>query len=161
VNGNGAGSYVRAWARVWGLFDSAGANSHVTWIWSPNTPYGGSTGLSGLWPGSKMVNMVALDGYNCQRTNTVDSRKQVSDELAGCFKFRSLISLDAFSLCLFVCCFSTGGTTRGGAWESFYNIFAPGVAEVRSLPGAGSLPFIIAETASTEVGGDKAQWVSE
>lgn len=36
----------------------------MSWIWSPNVPYYGSTDLAGLFPGAGYVDVVALDGYN-------------------------------------------------------------------------------------------------
>jgi hypothetical protein len=63
VNGNQTGDYVRAWRHVHDLVAAAGA-SNVSWVWSPNVPYWGSTDLAGLYPGAGYVDMVALDGYN-------------------------------------------------------------------------------------------------
>ena len=36
----------------------------MSWVWSPNLPYTGSTPLAGLYPGAMYVDAVALDGYN-------------------------------------------------------------------------------------------------
>jgi Glycosyl hydrolase family 26 len=63
VNGNDAGDYVRAWRHVHDVMAATGA-SNVSWVWSPNVPYWGSTDLSGLFPGAGYVDVVALDGYN-------------------------------------------------------------------------------------------------
>jgi hypothetical protein len=63
VNGNEAGDYVRAWRHVHDVVASTGA-SNVSWVWSPNVPYWGSTDLAGLFPGAGYVDIVALDGYN-------------------------------------------------------------------------------------------------
>lgn len=63
VNGNGAGDYVAAWRHVHEVFTAAGA-TNVEWVWNPNVPYRGSTGLDGLYPGAAHVDVVALDGYN-------------------------------------------------------------------------------------------------
>jgi hypothetical protein len=63
VNGNQAGDYVKAWRHVHDLVAATGA-SNVSWIWSPNVPYWGSTDLAGLYPGAGYVDVVALDGYN-------------------------------------------------------------------------------------------------
>jgi hypothetical protein len=63
VNGNEAGDYVRAWRHVHDVVASTGA-SNVSWAWSPNVPYWGSTDLAGLFPGAGYVDIVALDGYN-------------------------------------------------------------------------------------------------
>jgi hypothetical protein len=63
VNGNEAGDYVQAWRHVHDVLAATGA-SNVSWVWSPNVPYWGSTGLAGLFPGADYVDVVALDGYN-------------------------------------------------------------------------------------------------
>jgi hypothetical protein len=63
VNGNEAGDYVRAWRHVHDVVASTGA-SNVSWVWSANVPYWGSTDLAGLFPGAGYVDIVALDGYN-------------------------------------------------------------------------------------------------
>jgi beta-mannanase len=62
-NGNLAGEFARAWRHVHGLFASEGADN-VTWVWSPNVAYPGSTPLAGLYPGDAHVDWVAMDGYN-------------------------------------------------------------------------------------------------
>lgn len=46
----------------------------------------------------------------------------------------------------------------GTSWTSFWDVFSGGVAEVRSLT---SRPIFLGETASTEVGGDKAAWIRD
>jgi beta-mannanase len=63
VNGNRAGQYAAAYRRVVTLFRSAGV-TNVTWVWSPNVSYPGSTALGGLFPGDGYVDWTALDGYN-------------------------------------------------------------------------------------------------
>ncbi|WP_426989716.1 glycosyl hydrolase [Pseudarthrobacter sp. Y6] len=63
VNGNQPGDYVKAWRHVHDIVAATGAGN-VSWVWSPNVPYYGSTDLAGLFPGVGYVNVVALDGYN-------------------------------------------------------------------------------------------------
>jgi beta-mannanase len=63
VNGNKAGSYVKAWRHVHEVFAARGVHN-VLWAWSPNVPYPGSTAFAGLYPGDAYVDRVALDGYN-------------------------------------------------------------------------------------------------
>jgi hypothetical protein len=113
VNGNGAGDYVRAWRHVHDVVASTGA-SNVSWVWSPNVPYWGSTNLSGLFPGAGYVDVVGLDGYNW------------------------------------------GTSASWSGWISPQDLFAPGIAQLRSL--APGIPILIAETASSETGGSKAAW---
>ncbi|MWV48789.1 beta-mannanase [Rathayibacter sp. VKM Ac-2803] len=63
VNGNAAGSYAAAWQHVHDVVEAQGA-SNVSWVWSPNVPYTGSTPLQGLYPGAPYIDVMALDGYN-------------------------------------------------------------------------------------------------
>jgi hypothetical protein len=63
VNGNEAGDYVQAWRHVHDVMAATGA-PNVSWVWSPNVPYWGSTDLAGLYPGAGYVDVVGLDGYN-------------------------------------------------------------------------------------------------
>ncbi len=63
VNGNQSGDYAEAWRHVHDVVAATGAGN-VSWVWSPNVPYYGSTDLAGLFPGVGYVDVVALDGYN-------------------------------------------------------------------------------------------------
>jgi beta-mannanase len=63
ANGNTAADYVAAWRQVRGVFSRQGV-TNVTWSWSPNVPYAGSTPLGALYPGDGYVDEVSLDGYN-------------------------------------------------------------------------------------------------
>jgi hypothetical protein len=63
VNGNTAAGYIAAWRHVHGIFAAVGA-TNVTFVWSPNVSYSGSTPLASVYPGDGYVGMVALDGYN-------------------------------------------------------------------------------------------------
>jgi beta-mannanase len=63
VNGNAPDDFVAAWRHVYDVVTAAGA-TNVSWVWSPNIPYTGSTPLAGLYPGAAYVDVVALDGYN-------------------------------------------------------------------------------------------------
>ncbi|MEV7635465.1 glycosyl hydrolase [Pseudarthrobacter enclensis] len=113
VNGNQPGDYAQAWRHVHDVVEAQGA-SNVSWVWSPNVPYWGSTDLAGLYPGAGYVDIVALDGYNW------------------------------------------GTSASWSGWVSPQDLFAPGIAELREL--APGTPILIAETASSEAGGDKAAW---
>ncbi|WP_045729383.1 glycosyl hydrolase [Pseudarthrobacter chlorophenolicus] len=113
VNGNQPGDYVLAWRHVHDVVEAQGA-TNVSWVWSPNVPYWGSTDLAGLYPGAGYVDVVALDGYNW------------------------------------------GTSASWSGWISPQDLFAPGIAQLREL--APGTPILIAETASSEAGGDKAAW---
>ena len=63
VNGNKAGQFVLAWKHVHAIFSAQGA-SNVTWVWSPNINYAGSTPLRELYPGDGSVDWVGMSGYN-------------------------------------------------------------------------------------------------
>lgn len=63
VNGNTANSYVAMWRHVYDVVRAAGA-FNVSWVWSPNVSFPGSTPLAEVYPGNAYVDVVALDGYN-------------------------------------------------------------------------------------------------
>jgi len=114
VNGNRPGDYVAAWRHVLDVFASAGADK-VSWMWSPTTPYPGSTSLAELYPGAEYVDEVALDGYNWGRSEW------------------------------------------WSRWTPPAALFATGLGALRSI--APGKPIVIAETASAERGGSKADWI--
>lgn len=114
VNGNVAGSYVKAWDHVRSVFAKNGA-TNVAWVWSPNVPYTGSIPMGRLFPGDTHVDEVALDGYNW------------------------------------------GSTQSWSSWTSFADVFGPGLSQLTAL---SAKPITIGEVASTELGGDKAAWIS-
>lgn len=90
VNGNQAGDYVQAWRHVHDVVAATGA-SNVSWVWSPNVPYWGSTDLSGLFPGINYVDIVALDGYNWGTSASWSGWISPSDLFApGIVQLRSL-----------------------------------------------------------------------
>ncbi|MBC7631783.1 glycoside hydrolase family 26 protein [Aeromicrobium sp.] len=116
TNGNTADDYVAAWRHVVDVFRRAKV-TNVTWSWSVNVPYAGSTPLASLYPGDTYVGRVGLDGYNW------------------------------------------GTTQPWSSWQSFGDIFGPGVAELDSL---STRPVHVTETAAPENGGgDKAAWISD
>ncbi|SDP26859.1 Glycosyl hydrolase family 26 [Nakamurella panacisegetis] len=115
VNGNAPGSYVKAWNHLREVFAKQGA-TNVSWIWSPNVSYAGSTPLSELFPGAANVDEVALDGYNWS-------------------------TLQSWS-----------------TWTSFADVFNSSLGELRQL---SSLPISIGEVGTPEIGGDKAQWITD
>jgi len=113
ANGNSPGDYVAAWRHVHDVVTGAGA-SNVSWLWSPNVPYTGSTPLTGLYPGAGYVDAVGLDGYNW------------------------------------------GTSASWSTWTSPSALFGPGLVQLRTI--APGIPILIAETASAEAGGSKADW---
>ncbi len=116
VNGNARGEYAATWRHIHDVFTSAGA-SNVSWVWSPNVSYTGSTPLGELYPGDGYVDWVALDGYNW------------------------------------------GTTVSWHSWQRPEQVFDASLAELAAV--APGKPLMIAETASTEVGGDKSVWIAE
>lgn len=63
VNGNTSADYVAMWRHVVSFVRAQGA-LNVSWVWSPNVSYPGSTPLADVYPGDDYVDVVALDGYN-------------------------------------------------------------------------------------------------
>jgi Glycosyl hydrolase family 26 len=112
VNGNRAGQFVLAWRHVHALFTAQGV-SNVTWVWSPNIDYAGSTPLQELYPGDASVDWVAMSGYNW-------------------------------------------GPLSGHVWQPFSSVFEQTYHDLLRITAR---PVMIAETASTEVGGNKVSWI--
>ncbi len=54
--------------------------------------------------------------------------------------------------------YNWGGTQSWSSWQSLWQVFGPSVADVRSFT---SRSLFIAETGCTEVGGNKAAWITD
>lgn len=63
VNGNTATDYVAAWRHVRSRFYRQDV-TNVWWSWCAQNPYPGLTPLRDVFPGSRWVDEVSLDGYN-------------------------------------------------------------------------------------------------
>jgi beta-mannanase len=63
VNGNTPADFIAAWRHLHDIFDEEGATK-VKWVFSPNVRYGKEYPFADLYPGSRYVDWVALDGYN-------------------------------------------------------------------------------------------------
>ncbi|WP_043439180.1 glycosyl hydrolase [Arthrobacter sp. UNC362MFTsu5.1] len=73
-----------------------------------------------------------------------------STDLAGLFPgagYVNVVALDGYNW---------GTSASWSSWMSPQDLFAPGIAKLRTL--APGLPILIAEVASAEAGGSKAQW---
>ncbi len=59
------GDYVAAWRHVHDIFQAAGANSSVMWLWSPNRVdnIGRFPGIADYYPGADYVDEVGMTGY--------------------------------------------------------------------------------------------------
>lgn len=107
VNGNSAGQYASMWQRVKGLFTVAGA-TNVTFVWSPNSEYTGSTALSGLYPGDSYVDWVGMDCYNWG-TNSGHTWQSFSAVVGTTYS--NILALTSKPMMLTeVSCAETGGT---------------------------------------------------
>jgi Glycosyl hydrolase family 26 len=115
VNGNKPGQYIKAWKHVYNIFNNAGV-TNVTWVWSPNIEYTGSTSLTGLYPGDGYVNWLGMDGFNW------------------------------------------GTSQPGKTWQTFAQVFTQTYNDILAI---STKPLMIAETASTELGGNKANWITD
>ena len=112
VNANTPQDYIDAWRHVHDIFVSRGARN-VEWVWAPNVSGGSAVDFAPYYPGSDVVDVLALDGYNWG-------------------------SLDV--------------------WQTYSQVFGP---SYDALVGLDPIkPVMIAETASTELGGDKAAWIT-
>jgi hypothetical protein len=65
INGNTPQEYVNVWRHVHAIFVSAGATNAI-WVWSPNvfSTGGKAVDFTPYYPGSDMVDVLGLDGYN-------------------------------------------------------------------------------------------------
>jgi beta-mannanase len=63
INGNTPQDYVDAWRHVHALFVRRGAGN-VKWVWGPNVFGGSAVNFTPYYPGSDVVDVLALDGYN-------------------------------------------------------------------------------------------------
>jgi hypothetical protein len=75
---NSAADYVAMWQHVWNIFNAENVKN-VEWVWSPNAQSAKHTGLPDLsasYPGAKYVDMVGVDGYLMNSTDTFHSRFQ-------------------------------------------------------------------------------------
>lgn len=115
VNGNQPGQYVQAFRHVHDIFTALNV-TNVTWVWSPNVEYHGSTPLNELYPGSSYVDWIGMDGYNWS-------------------------------------------TIGGHQWQTFSQVFKQTYNDVLSM--FPDKPLMVAETASAQMGGDKAAWISD
>ena len=115
VNGNKPGQYIKAWKHVYNIFKNAGV-TNVTWVWSPNIEYNGSTSLTELYPGDGYVNWLGMDGYNW------------------------------------------GTSQPGKTWQPFAQVFTQTYNDILAI---STKPLMIAETASTELSGNKANWITD
>lgn len=67
---NTPAEYRAMWRHVWNVFHKVGAKN-VVWMWSPNYLYKGAVNsLKALYPGNKYVDMVGIDGYLLNETDT-------------------------------------------------------------------------------------------
>ena len=130
VNGNTSGEYVLAWQHVHDIFTDEGA-TNVSWVWSPNIEYDGSTPLEGLYPGDDYVDWVGMDGYNW---GTVPHGAHTA-------------SLEGTNT-------NPSATVTG--WQTFSQIFTQTYTHITAL---STKPLMVAETASAEQGGSKADWI--
>jgi Glycosyl hydrolase family 26 len=66
VGTNSAARYVAAWQRLWEIFREERA-TNVKWVWSPNhedVPATPANAFERYYPGTRYVDVLALDGYN-------------------------------------------------------------------------------------------------
>jgi beta-mannanase len=113
-NGNTVQDFVDAWRHVHGIFVSRGA-TNAKWVWAPNvfSSSGSAANFAPYYPGSDVVDVLGLDGYNWG-------------------------SLDV--------------------WQTWTQVFGSSYDALCQLDAVK--PVMISETASTELGGNKAAWIT-
>ncbi|MFE7846352.1 glycoside hydrolase family 26 protein [Microbacterium sp. NPDC057407] len=69
LNGNRPGDYAATWRYVHDIFEKAGANKYVMWVWAPNivnnlaSRHQGIEYTRSLYPGDEYVDIVGVSGY--------------------------------------------------------------------------------------------------
>jgi len=65
VNGNTSGQFVQMWRHVWNIFQAAGANNYVIWLWAPNRVDNlvHLAPMNEYYPGDAYVDWIGLDAY--------------------------------------------------------------------------------------------------
>ena len=87
LNGNSRGDYVAMWKHVHDIFEAAGANDYVIWVWAPNrvdnlpTALQTPERLASLYPGDDYVDWVGMSGY--LRPPFDDAEEHTFDETFG------------------------------------------------------------------------------
>jgi hypothetical protein len=61
--GNTPAEYVAAWRHVHRIFDDAHADQ-VRWVWAPNVPQTHVADVTAYFPGTDVVDVLGIDGYN-------------------------------------------------------------------------------------------------
>lgn len=90
INGNTPQDYVDAWRHVHDIFVSHGA-LNVRWVWGPNVFGGGSAvDFTPYYPGSDVVDVLGLDGYNWGSLDVWQTYSQVFGP-----SYDTLVKLDA------------------------------------------------------------------
>jgi len=67
--------YIQMWQRVHDVIQDNGGTK-ITWLWQMNVPWPNSDPMNQLWPGSRYVNEVGIDG---QMTSAGDTFSSVFD----------------------------------------------------------------------------------
>lgn len=76
---------VAAWRRIAGIFEREGADN-VRWVWSPNVtdePRVHANRMEAYYPGSDVVDVLALDGYNWGTTQPWSAWQSFDEVFAG------------------------------------------------------------------------------
>ena len=113
-NGNTVQDFVDAWRHVHAIFTAHGA-TNAKWVWAPNifSSGGSAADFTPYYPGSDVVDVLGLDGYNWG-------------------------SLDV--------------------WQTWTQVFGSSYDVLCRLDAVK--PVMVSETASTELVGDKAAWIT-
>lgn len=119
--------------------------------------YPWAEGVNGNAPGSFVAawrHVVSV--FNGQKVRNVSWLWAPNAPYAGTVPLRGLYPGDAFVQRVGLDGYNWGTSQPGSSWQEFGSVFGPGVAELRQLT---RLPIYVGETASTEIGGDKAAWI--
>jgi beta-mannanase len=150
-------AYIRAWAA--GLRDAGGAvllrldhEMNGNWYsWSPGVNGQTAAGYVAVWRHVHDI-FAAAGATNVQWVWSPNIAFPGSAPLAGLYPgdaYVDRVGIDGYNW---------GASDRAHTWQSFAGVFDATLSQVAALT---SRPTMIAEVASTEMGGDKAAWIGD
>lgn len=142
TNGTKKGDYVAAWRHIHDIFQAQGANSLVTWVWSPNRidNLGRYPAIDGYYPGDDYVDWVGMTGYF--RPGDKDPT------FAGTYD-KTLAALHRVAPSKHVLLSEVGATEDGGKKAAWTQSFFAGLAQHPEVVGFLWFNYAVSENGHT------------
>ena len=121
--GNTPANYRAAWQYLWQVFEDAGANQYLKWIWCPVAPLSVSEATScwtDYYPGDAYVDIIGMNGYNFGEVDWSFWRSFDEVFLAGYEEFKGNTTKD-----LYICeigCNALGGNKPAWIIDAFWKM---------------------------------------